>query len=800
MKLTKKEFEKILKDKVVSECGVTLDVASAEQIYRCMAMIVRQIMSDRQKQFQAKTLGEGKKQVYYLCMEFLMGRSLRTSLFNLGLNEVAEQVLADADIKIDTIYEQEPDAGLGNGGLGRLAACYLDGMATDCIPGTGYSILYEYGIFKQKIVDGWQQETADNWLPGGQVWIKSHPDQAQEIRFDGQAIETWEGGFHHVKYENYNSVIAVPNDMYVAGYGTQGVSKLRLWQAKAPSFDMSSFNAGNYNTAISQSASAELISKILYPNDNHTEGKILRLRQQYFFSAASVADILGNHLNQYGTLENLPDKIAIQLNDTHPTIAIPEMMRILLDECSYEWDAAFDICRKVFAYTNHTVMSEALEKWNVDIFRSTLPRIWQIVQEMDRRCRADLEKAFPGDQGKINYMAIIGDNQVRMANICAYTCHSINGVSKLHSEIIKDSVFHDYFLYKPKAFKNVTNGIAYRRWLLAANPGLTKLLEDSIGPGFKQDASELKKFEKFADDSAMLDKLAAVKRANKVNFANYLEKVTGQVIDPDSIFDCQVKRMHEYKRQHLNAMNIAAEYLYLKANPNADFVPKTYIFGAKAAPGYYMAKQMIRMICKLGKLIDNDPAVKDKLRIVYLEDYCVSLSERLMPASEVSEQISLAGTEASGTGNMKFMLNGAITLGTLDGANVEIADAAGKDNEIIFGMLTPEVNALKGMGYHPQAFISDDNVAMAVLDMLEKGWNGENFSEVTNNLRNSDPYMVLADFKDYCRAQHTVQELYKQKQTWNRMSLMNISNAGIFSADRSIMDYARDIWGATPVK
>ena len=799
MKLTKKEFEKILKDKVVSECGVTLDVASAEQIYRCMAMIVRQIMSDRQKQFQAKTLGEGKKQVYYLCMEFLMGRSLRTSLFNLGLNEVAEQVLADADIKIDTIYEQEPDAGLGNGGLGRLAACYLDGMATDCIPGTGYSILYEYGIFKQKIVDGWQQETADNWLPGGQVWIKSHPDQAQEIRFDGQAIETWEGGFHHVKYENYNSVIAVPNDMYVAGYGTQGVSKLRLWQAKAPSFDMSSFNAGNYNTAISQSASAELISKILYPNDNHTEGKILRLRQQYFFSAASVADILGNHLNQYGTLENLPDKIAIQLNDTHPTIAIPEMMRILLDECSYEWDAAFDICRKVFAYTNHTVMSEALEKWNVDIFRSTLPRIWQIVQEMDRRCRADLEKAFPGDQGKINYMAIIGDNQVRMANICAYTCHSINGVSKLHSEIIKDSVFHDYFLYKPNAFKNVTNGIAYRRWLLAANPGLTKLLEDSIGPGFKQDASELKKFEKFADDSAMLDKLAAVKRANKVNFANYLEKATGQVIDPDSIFDCQVKRMHEYKRQHLNAMNIAAEYLYLKANPNADFVPKTYIFGAKAAPGYYMAKQMIRMICKLGDLINNDPAVRDKLRVVYLEEYCVSLSEHLMPAAEVSEQISLAGTEASGTGNMKFMLNGAITLGTLDGANVEIADAAGKENELIFGMLTPEVNNLKQVGYHPNAFIMGDDVANNALNFLERGWNGENFHEVTENLRSSDPYMVMADFKDYRRAQADLQKLYGDREKWAQMSLKNTANSGIFSADRAVLDYARDIWHASTV-
>jgi len=800
LKYTKREFEKLLKDKLMSECNVTLDMASADQIYRCLAMITRQIMADRQKQFQSKVLGEGKKQVYYLCMEFLMGRSLRTSLFNLGLNEVAESVLADADVKIDTIYEQEPDAGLGNGGLGRLAACYLDGMATDGIPGTGYSILYEYGIFKQKIVDGWQQETADNWLPGGQVWIKSHPDQAQEIRFDGQAIETWEGGFHHVKYENYNSVIAVPNDMYVAGYGSNGVSKLRLWQAKAPSFDMSSFNAGNYNTAISQSASAELISKILYPNDNHTEGKILRLRQQYFFSAASIADILQNHLNQYGTLDNLADKVAIQLNDTHPTVAIPEMMRILLDECSYEWDAAFDICRKVFAYTNHTVMSEALEKWNADIFRNTLPRIWQIVCEMDRRCRADLAKAFPGDQGKIDYMAIIGDNQVRTANICAYTCHAINGVSKLHSEIIKDSVFHDYFLYKPQAFKNVTNGIAYRRWLLCSNPGLTHLLEETIGDGFKTDASELKKLEKFVDDKTVQAAAAKVKRENKANFANYLQKATGQVIDPDSIFDCQVKRMHEYKRQHLNALNIAAEYLYLKNNPNAEFTPKTYIFGAKAAPGYYMAKQMIRMICKLGKLIDEDPAVRGKLRIVYLEDYCVSLSERLMPASEVSEQISLAGTEASGTGNMKFMLNGAITLGTLDGANVEIADAAGHENEIIFGMLTPEVNALKGMGYHPNAFINGDNTAMAVLDFLEKGWNGENFNEVTSNLRNSDPYMVMADFKDYRRAQHDLQELYRDKQKWNHMSLKNISNAGIFSADRSIMDYARDIWGATPVK
>ena len=800
MKYTKREFEKLLKDKLMSECNVTIDAASADQIYRCLAMITRQIMSDRQKQYQSKVLGEGKKQVYYLCMEFLMGRSLRTSLFNLGLNEVAESVLADADVKIDTIYEQEPDAGLGNGGLGRLAACYLDGMATDGIPGTGYSILYEYGIFKQKIVDGWQQERADNWLPGGQVWLKSHPDEAIEVRFDGEIHENWDHGFHYIQHTNYNSVMAVPSDMYVQGYDGKGVAKLRLWQAKAPDFDMSSFSLGNYNTAMSKNANAELISKVLYPNDNHVEGKILRLRQQYFLSAASIGDIVQNHLSTYGTLENLGDKVAIQLNDTHPTLAIPEMMRILLDECGFDWDKSFAICQKVFAYTNHTVMAEALEKWNVDIFKMTLPRIYQIVVEMNRRAREELEKAFPGDEGKINYMALIGDNQVRMANICAYTANSINGVSKLHSEIIKESVFHDYYLFKPNAFKNVTNGIAYRRWLLASNPGLCKLLDETIGDGYKHDASDLTKLNKYADDKTVLKKLNEIKLANKKDFASYLAKSTGQVIDPNSIFDCQVKRMHEYKRQHLNALNIAAQYLYLKENPNADFIPKTYIFGAKAAPGYYMAKQMIRMICKLGKLIDEDPAVRGKLRIVYLEDYCVSLSERLMPASEVSEQISLAGTEASGTGNMKFMLNGAITLGTLDGANVEIADAAGHENEIIFGMLTPEVNALKGMGYHPNAFINGDNTAMAVLDFLEKGWNGENFNEVTSNLRNSDPYMVMADFKDYRRAQHDLQELYRDKQKWNHMSLKNISNAGIFSADRSIMDYARDIWGATPVK
>ena len=479
--MTTKEFAKILQDKLTSEYGVDLSVASKQQIYRSLALICRQMMSENHKKFQSKAIGTGTKQVYYLCMEFLMGRSLKVSLFNLGLEDVAQKVLADADINIEGIFEEEPDAGLGNGGLGRLAACYLDGMATTGICGTGYSILYEYGIFKQKIVDGWQQERADNWLPGGQVWLKSHPDQAIEVRFDGEIRENWDHGFHYIQHTNYNSVMAVPSDMYVQGYDGKGVAKLRLWQAKAPDFDMSSFSLGNYNTAMSKNASAELISKVLYPNDNHIEGKILRLRQQYFLSAASIGDIVQNHLSTYGTLENLADKVAIQLNDTHPTLAIPEMMRILLDECGFDWDKAFEICQKVFAYTNHTVMAEALEKWNVDIFKMTLPRIYQIVVEMNRRAREELEKAFPGDEGKINYMALIGDNQVRMANICAYTANSINGVSKLHSEIIKDSVFHDYYLFKPQAFKNVTNGIDHRRWLSECNPKLDSLIRDCLG-------------------------------------------------------------------------------------------------------------------------------------------------------------------------------------------------------------------------------------------------------------------------------------------------------------------------------
>ncbi len=799
-KCTAKEFEQLLQDSLLSELGTNLDLATEEELYRGLASLTRRMLSAQRKQFISRTYGVNAKQVYYLCIEFLMGRSLQNSLSNLLLEDVAAEVLAAHNIQLENIYNQEPDAGLGNGGLGRLAACYLDGMATCGIPATGYSILYEYGIFKQIIVDGWQQELADNWLPGGSVWLNAHPEATIDIKFDGEIAETWDGAHHYVTHKNYMLIKAVPYDMFVSGYDSGGVSQLRLWEAKAPSFNMGAFNAGEYSTAMSQNANLELLSKVLYPNDSHLEGKLLRLRQQYFLSAASIGDIVRKHLAQYSTLDNLPDKVAIHINDTHPTLAIPELMRILLDECGYNWEEAFSICQRTFAYTNHTVMSEALEKWPIDLFQRTLPRIFMILQEMDRRCRAELELAFPGDTGKIDYMALMDKQEIRMANICCYATHSINGVSQLHSELITKTIFNDYFLFCPEKFTNVTNGIAYRRWLLQSNPALTNLMQQSIGEGFKKDASELEKLKKYAKDASFLQKLGEIKYSNKVEFANHVSKLTGRSIDPASIFDCQVKRMHEYKRQHLNALSIAAQYLALKNNPGMDVVPKTYFFAAKAAPGYYMAKQMIRLITKLGEYIEADKQVRDKLRIIYLEDFNVTTSQLLMPASEVSEQISLAGTEASGTGNMKFMLNGAITLGTYDGANIEIAEAAGAANFVQFGMLSEEVHELKVKGYHPSKFIAKDAIARDVLKFLEKGWGGENFTEITSNLNTTDPYMVMADFVDYRRAVVEVENIYRDPMRFAKMSLANIAGSGIFSADRSVRDYARDIWGATEVR
>ena len=774
--------------------NVTPENASDKQFYEALSGYIVSLLKEKRRVFEREMNSKGKKQVYYLSMEFLMGRSLKTSLSNLGLIDSAKSALKDLGVVLENLYELEPDAGLGNGGLGRLAACYLDGLATQEYLATGYSILYEYGIFRQKIEDGWQIELPDYWLPGGSCWLVPQQESQIEIKFDGNLKEYWDNQYHCVTLDNYTTVMAVPYDMYVSGFDSKGVSKLRLWKAVCPSFDMATFNRGDYASALSQNIVAQAISKVLYPNDNHHAGKSLRLRQQYFLCAASIGDIVSRHMSVYGTLDNLAQKVAIQINDTHPTLAIPELMRILLDDCGYTWDSAWDIVSKTFAYTNHTVMAEALEKWDANLMKSVIPRIYSIIVEINNRYCAHLREKFPGDEGKVAWMSIIKNNMVHMANLCVAGSHSVNGVSKIHSEIIKEQVFKDEYLDTPEKFKNVTNGIAYRRWLYQSNPALTKLLEQTIGDGFLKDGSKLLKFRDFADDSGVLSKLATVKKQNKESFAKYVKNQSGTVIDPHTIFDVQVKRLHEYKRQHLNALNIIADYICLLENPNADYVPKTYIFAAKAAPGYYLAKQIIKLIWNLGEEIRKNPSVNKKLNVVFLENYCVSLSELLMPASEISEQISLAGTEASGTGNMKLMLNGAITLGTMDGANVEIYDMVGKDNILTFGMSKDEVNALKPH-YRPSDFYNSDPVIKAAVDKLTQGINSNRFDEIANSLKGNDPYMVLADFADYRKTQRTASELYLDTNKWQKMSLYNISGAGIFSADRAVEEYAKNIWG-----
>ena len=545
--------------------------------------------------------------------------------------------------------------------------------------------------------------------------------------------------------------------------------------------------------AMEQNAMAEVISKVLYPADNHPEGKSLRLRQQYFLVSASVQDIVHRHLRQYPSLDNFADKVAIHINDTHPTMAIPELMRILLDECGYGWDDAWRIVTNTFAYTNHTVMSEALECWPEDLFQRMIPRIYQITKEIDNRFRAFVWGAT-GDAGRVERMAIISNGVVRMANLCVAACHSVNGVSALHSQILKDSVFKDFYGLTPLKFKNVTNGIAHRRWLCQSNPALSALITELIGDGFVYNAGELLNLRKYADDQTVLDQIGRVKLENKERFAALVKKTNGIVLDPTSIFDVQVKRLHEYKRQHLNALHILAQYLMLKENPNIDFTPRTYIFGAKAASGYFMAKKIISFICALADVINHDPIVKDRIKVVYMEDYNVTMAEHLMPAADISEQISLAGTEASGTGNMKLMLNGALTLGTLDGANVEIREAVGDENMFLFGMTTPEVNDLKRKGYDPNSYYLNNSELRRAIDAMKLGINGVSFPEIASSLQNSDPYMVMADFDDYRRAQQRVTQTWADRDKWNRMSLMNTSGAGRFAADRAIEEYARDIW------
>ncbi len=791
------QAKKLITDKLSHFFGVTPDVATDEQFYKAVAMIVRDRLSEMNSDFRETAEGQDSKEVYYLCMEFLMGRSLKNNLYNLGITDVMEEALSAMDVKLDKLYEQEPDAGLGNGGLGRLAACYLDGLATNGFQSMGYSIRYEAGIFKQKLVDGWQTELPDFWLPGGDVWLVPREERACEVKFEGYIEDSWDGEYHHVNHRDANVVTAIPYDMYVSGKG-KGVSRLRLWASKKPELDMALFNQGSYIKAMEQSAMAEAISKILYPADNSPEGKSLRLRQQYFLVSASIQDIIQRHLTRYGTLDNLPEKIAIHINDTHPTMAIPELMRIMLDECGYGWDEAWKLVTATVAYTNHTVMKEALECWSEELYSRLLPRIYQITKEIDNRFRAYVW-SVTHDADKVERMAIVSGGVVRMANLCVAGSHSVNGVSALHSEILKDTVFNDFYSLTPEKFTNVTNGIAFRRWICQANPLLTEYLTKLIGDGFITKSDELLGLRDYADDKKVLTKLADIKHENKVRFAKYLKRRTGVEINPDSIFDVQVKRLHEYKRQQLNILNIITEYQMLKANPNADYYPKTYIFASKAAPGYFMAKKLIELIDALSKVINNDPDVNGKLKVVFVEDYNVSLAEMLMPAADISEQISLAGTEASGTGNMKLMLNGAVTLGTMDGANVEIYDAVGEDNIVIFGMKTPEVTELQRKGYRPQEYLYNNRELNDAVEFIRRGVNGKRFDEVVNALTNVDQYMALADFADYRNAQQRISKAYADTLAFTRMSLMNISGAGVFSADRSIMDYANNIWHTKPV-
>ncbi len=793
MAITKKQLEEMISSKLSHFFGVNPKDATDEQFYRALSIIVRDMVRDSRREFDKISNEKGQKRVYYLCMEFLMGRALKNTLYNLNLTETAEKALATFGVKLDRLYDCEPDAGLGNGGLGRLAACYLDALANQGYCGMGYSILYEYGIFKQKIIDGWQTEMPDFWLPGGEVWLVPREDKTVEVKFEGKIVDSWEGPFHQVEMVDCKTVKAVPYDMMVAGKDGKGAAVLRLWSAKVDGIDMAMFNQGDYMRAMEEKAMAEVISKVLYPADNHQEGKSLRLRQQYFLVSASVQDIVARHLREYGSLDNFAEKNAIHINDTHPTMAIPELMRIMLDECGYGWDDAFRIVEECCAYTNHTVMAEALECWGEDLFKRLLPRIYQIVKEIDNRFRKKIWDAT-GDAGRVERMAVISNGAVKMANLCVAVCHKVNGVSALHSQILKDTIFNEFYTLEPDKFTNVTNGIAHRRWLCQANPRLTNKLTELIGKDFVYDAGKLIKLRDFADDAAVLEDLRKIKTANKEDFAKLVKSKTGISLDPSSIFDVQVKRLHEYKRQHLNAFNILAKYLEIKANPNGNYTPHTYIFGAKAASGYYMAKKIIEFICALADLINNDPDVKDLLKVVYMEDYNVTMAEALMPAADISEQISLAGTEASGTGNMKLMINGAITLGTMDGANVEIYDAVGAENIMIFGMSTPEVNELKRSGYVPQNYCNNNPEISNIINFINKGIGGKMFGEISSSIVNYDPYMVLADFADYRNIQKLAEEIWQDKSRWDRMSLMNISGAGIFAADRSINDYARDIW------
>jgi starch phosphorylase len=803
---TPAEISKLIEMKLMSDFSCEPGDACKEEFYKAVCMVMRDILSSFWLKNHDVAHSHNQKQVYYMSMEFLPGRSLRNNLFNFHLEDIFHSAIADFGLKLDDLYEMDPDAGLGNGGLGRLASCYLDALATAGMAGHGMSICYEYGIFRQKIVNGMQKEEADNWLDLGNVWLLKKEDETEQVRFGGKLEENWVNGRNIVSHTGYTTVLAVPYDFHVSGYDSEVVNSLRLYKATSPvQIDMELFAQGQYLKSMEQKYLAEVISKILYPEDTHTEGKRLRLTQQYFFTSAAMQGIVRRHLLRFGTLDNLNEKVAVHINDTHPSMVIPELMRILLDEQAFDWDKAWEIVKKTVSYTNHTILPEALERWPIDLFNNLLPRIYSIIAEIDRRLMIDLLKAFPDVPVLREQMAILHQGELRMANLCVASSHSVNGVSALHSKILKDEVFNGYYRISPEKFTNVTNGIAYRRWLCQANPLLCGFIEELCGPGFRKNAAELEKLSSFKEDISVLSKLEEIKKQNKILLSNCIRNSNGISVDPDSIFDVQAKRLHEYKRQLMNLLHIMHLYLKIKDDPDAEIQPRTFIFAAKAAAGYYMAKQIISLACHLAVQINKDPVVRDRIKIVFMENYSVSLSEKIMPAADVSEQISLAGMEASGTGNMKLMINGAVTIGTMDGANIEIFEAVGPENIFIFGLRKEEVESIIRQGtYNSSLYLQNHSNVNRVLEFMMKGIDGIVFTDIINSLTSyaggmPDHYFIMADFESYRETQEKISVAWKNHIGWDRMSLMNIAKAGIFSADRSIGEYADRIWNIAPI-
>ncbi|MDU7455645.1 glycogen/starch/alpha-glucan phosphorylase [Clostridium saudiense] len=806
LSIDKNSFKRDYNNKFVQLHGKELKEGNNQQKYEALGSLVRDYVISTWMDTNNRYNQTGEKQVYYFSMEFLLGRLLGDFLLNLGIRDICREALSELDIDLEEIENLEHDQGLGNGGLGRLAACFLDSMASLNIAGHGCGIRYKYGFFEQKIVDCQQVEASDNWLREGNVWEIKKQDKAEIVKFGGSIISDYVNGKLTFTHVNYEPVLAVPYDTPIVGYENEVVNTLRLWSAEPVSneFDFSSFSRGDFLKAISYKNSVEAISLVLYPEDSFYEGKMLRLKQQYFFVSAGIQSIVRHYKKHKGDIKLLDEKIAIHINDTHPTLAIPELMRILLDEEGLSWEDAWRITQNTISYTNHTILAEALEKWPVDMFKSLLPRIYMIIEEINRRYCEELWNKYLGQWDKISRMAIIGDGYVRMANLAIVGSHSVNGVAKLHTEILKKREMSDFYYLYPSKFNNKTNGITHRRWLIRSNPKLTKLLVDTIGDSFIKHPTDLENFKNYLDDPGVLEKLGQIKKDNKERLAQEIYKSNGIVIDTNSIFDVQIKRIHAYKRQTLNCLRIMDLYNKLIENPNLDIIPRTFIFAGKAAPGYYLAKNIIELICRVAETVNNDPRVNDKIKVVMLENYQVSLAEKIIPATDLSEQISTTTKEASGTSNMKFMMNGAITIATLDGANIEIKDEVGEDNIVIFGLNAEEVlNYHKQGGYSSWDVCNNDPRLQRVTNDLINGKycsDKDRFRTIYENLLTyNDEFFVLKDFDAYLAAQDKVNKLYMNKEKWQRMCGVNIAHSGIFSSDRTIQEYATGIWGSTVI-